>query len=329
MKDEFSFENLNFREIRGPVDKDISYAPNLSLDQKIVKITNNISILDKKSNLKDVSFLADYLEESHYMRNIPGTIFKFKYKKDPKWHYEGITNIDNFLSAVSIYSNVRIRNAIHFSVKDTKKGEYYRPYDFLDKNKVLFRDEDRFHIKDRKDLNNILKIYDGLQRSKYNDHGKFNRLKNSAMFYNRFLDEEWTLLKTMFAFVSLESLFSDNGGETTYKVAIRAAHFLYPNDSQKRKDIFDFIKKGYSIRSKFVHGSDAGKEIKKSMKALEKGRDLKHGYYDFRFDFSKDLGHIISDCLKKIFFDEKYLDFFSKENRKSEDENDFFKKIVL
>lgn len=55
--------------------------------------------------------------------------------------------------------------------------------------------------------------------------------------------------------VALESLFSEDQEAIAYKIALRAS-CLIETESQKRKAIFDFLKKAYGKRSRIVHGKD-------------------------------------------------------------------------
>ncbi|WP_232306357.1 HEPN domain-containing protein [Leptospira interrogans] len=58
--------------------------------------------------------------------------------------------------------------------------------------------------------------------------------------------------------ISAEAIFLSSGGsdqgELKYRLAHRTALFL-ESEPKKQKEIFDFMKKAYDIRSKFVHGS--------------------------------------------------------------------------
>ncbi|MCV0401652.1 MAG: hypothetical protein K5777_06720 [Nitrosopumilus sp.] len=53
----------------------------------------------------------------------------------------------------------------------------------------------------------------------------------------------------------LESLVCENEGELKFKFALRTS-LLISNDSKSRKELFDFLKKVYNIRSSLVHGSE-------------------------------------------------------------------------
>lgn len=60
--------------------------------------------------------------------------------------------------------------------------------------------------------------------------------------------------KVVDLFISLESLFTVENEETTYRLANRMAWFLNGTNSLVRVTIFDKVKKAYRIRSKVVHG---------------------------------------------------------------------------
>jgi hypothetical protein len=55
-------------------------------------------------------------------------------------------------------------------------------------------------------------------------------------------------------FIALESLFTTDNNEVSYKLANRMAWFCYPESSKERFEMFTLVKKGYNIRSKVVHG---------------------------------------------------------------------------
>jgi len=58
----------------------------------------------------------------------------------------------------------------------------------------------------------------------------------------------------------LESLVCENEGELKYKFALRTS-LLVESDYKKRKEIFDFLKNIYKIRSGLVHGSEVSLEM--------------------------------------------------------------------
>ena len=126
-------------------------------------------------------------------------------------------------------------------------------------------------------LNKFFREYDIFSTSKFDlAVGYFNRSYSQHFLTNIFLD-------TMFV---LENIFLRNTNqELKYKLSMRMAYVLGGNDKEKRKEIFNFIKESYDIRSKIVHGGE--------IKGLDKQRVFK-------------LRELTKDSLK-IFFKERDL----------------------
>jgi len=98
------------------------------------------------------------------------------------------------------------------------------------------------------------------------------RFRNSIERYS--VDDAERLLEYA---IALESLYlNDNSserGELTYRLSLRAARLL-AKDFEKRKKIFDFVKKLYGFRSRIAHGEDISR-LKKA-KDDELKEILKH-----------------------------------------------------
>lgn len=64
-------------------------------------------------------------------------------------------------------------------------------------------------------------------------------------------------------FISFEALYlhEDEMQELSYRLSLRASHFL-SEDKTEREEIFNFFKKAYVLRSKIVHGVDIGETVK-------------------------------------------------------------------
>lgn len=233
-----------------------------------------------------------------------------------------------FITAVRIYKNTPCDTRIHFSIEDTRKNKFYRPFDFFDFTSDLFGSNGKSYIDSRKELNIIKKIYEQLKEAKFEKTIYYSKIYNAVKFFNHSYNEKWTLLKTTLAITALESLFSDSDkNEITYKIAIRSAYFIYPNKPKERKETFDFVKYAYNIRSHFVHGSNVEKELTKIEKKLhqKKGGD----YYSFHDNFVRDLNDIVTRCLAKALLDKVSFNFFNSTSLSSQDEADFYDKLVL
>ena len=217
---------------------------------------------------------------------------------------------------------------VSFSIESSSQKKYYLPFDLPRSEGGIYADRNKSHIDSRQELNTIKKIYERLGEANVSRTIYYSKLYNAVKFFNHSYNEHWTLLKTTLAFTALESLFSDSDkSEVSYKVALRTACFLFPKNAQKRADAFTFIRRGYEIRSLFVHGSDVEKQINKIMKKFEteKGVD----WYDFHYHYVLGLSEIVSQCLLKVLLNKTYFDFFTKEKHKPDDEKKFFDNLVL
>ncbi len=57
------------------------------------------------------------------------------------------------------------------------------------------------------------------------------------------------------AVICWENLFGTNQGEVGFRIAGSIAHVLEPHDSSARRELFNEVKKMYSVRSNLVHGT--------------------------------------------------------------------------
>lgn len=78
-----------------------------------------------------------------------------------------------------------------------------------------------------------------------------------AVALNRFhlyFDRDFVQDRAIDLMVALESMFSDEDAEAiAYKIALRAA-CLIESETQERRDLFNFLKRAYRMRSSIVHG---------------------------------------------------------------------------
>ena len=110
--------------------------------------------------------------------------------------------------------------------------------------------------------------------------------------------------KVVELFVALESLFTTGHEEVTFRLATRMAWFLENKDANKRMASYQKIKKGYSIRSKIVHGKD-----------FVEAKDL---------PVIQELHALTREILLKILMDKELLLVFSGKNL-----DDYFNELVM
>ena len=108
-------------------------------------------------------------------------------------------------------------------------------------------------------------------------------------------------MKIVFYISALECLFTVGNQEISHKVSERIA-ILLENDPKSRRQIFDIIKRGYSIRSRLVHGQyikvlDGLDEVSESLDGIL--RTLFNEYKDiFKMDDEK-----MEDYFTNLIFD--------------------------
>jgi len=331
MNNQTDFEKLEYPNHDSKVTSHFSFVHNLFLRNNLrdgnLKIDDNLSIVSKEKGIKYVAFLTSFLKVSRNINHVSGTYFLYKYSKERKYYFEAEDRVRMFITAVRIYKNNRCDCKINYSIGD-KTCRFYRPYDFFEITSDLFGIDGKSYIESRMEFNVIKKIYNRLKESQFEKTIYYSRIYNAVKFFNHSYDEPWTLLKTTLAITTLESLFSDSAkSEITYKVAIRAAYFLYPHKPKERKDVFDLIKYAYDIRNNFVHGSDVERKLAKIEKKLHerKGGD----YYSFHYHFARDLGEIVTKCLSKALLEDRYFNFFNSTSNSSQEESDFYDQIVI
>jgi hypothetical protein len=328
------YSKLNYPSLLDDtVTKTIAYSHNVfftdELKNKKLKIDGSLTLLNDKAEIQAVSFLKQFVSERRGESNLNGTFFCFVHDiKKRNRAYDAMDRVRVFIAAVRIFTENRADALYDFSIGDIKKKEYFLPFDLNAGDYDTYNFRDTSVIRTKKDFNVIKTIHKKLIEAKLEKSMHYSKLYNATEFFRHAYDEHWTLLKTTLFFTSLESLFSDSSkSEVTEKIAVRTAYLLHPKDSLKRKEVYTFIKRGYEIRSLFVHGSNTEARVNKIMNrfAKEKGID----YYGFHDDFLKDLNSIVCGCLRRCYLHEPYFHFFTNEKYKEQEEQAFYSDIVL
>ena len=132
-------------------------------------------------------------------------------------------------------------------------------------------------------------------------YNEFNRLERAFRFLNSARATHYLPHKIAMYIPVLECLFSTEAAEATQKVSERVAFYL-SDDKEIRRKIFDIIKIGYNIRSRYLHGSVIDKK--------ERGKD-------FQGLISKELDNLIRCVLVRIIMQdsEKFLGPLDKDDK--------------
>lgn len=322
------YDDLNFPDHQAKAIKNLAYSHNLflkdGLELKNLKIDDRLSIVNRTTEEKAVIFLAGFARHELRTSNLKGTFLLYKYG-DKHHSFEAEDRVRTFITAVRIFKNSWCSANFSFTIGEQRK--FYRPFNLTSQRDEIFYGRKNTSIRSQAELNKIKRIHRNLHLSGFENHLHYSKLSNATRFFNRSYEEVWTLMKTTLAFTALESLFSDSSKtEVTYKVALRTANFLHPKDFNKKLEVFNLIKRGYDIRSYFVHGSDVEKRIDKLMKTFEEEKDSD---YWFHVHFIDDLMNVASLCLQKILLDEKYFNFFSNTKINQKEEAEFYEKLSL
>lgn len=330
--------NINYSELKYPglddsVTKSIAYSHNVfftdELRNKKLKVDESLTILDDKADIHSTAFLKQFVADRRRERNPSGTFVS--YVHDPKKRnrpYDAMDRVRVFITAIRIFTEKRADALYDFSINNAKKREYYLPFD-LNTDKVDFHGHRNTSvIRSKKDFNTIKRIHRKLIEAKLEKTMHYSKLYNALEFFRHAYDEHWTLLKTTLFFTALESLFSDSSkSEVAEKIAVRTAYLLYPKDSRKRKEVYIFIKRGYEIRSLFVHGSNTETGVNRIMKKFEKERGVE--YYGFHHNFIDELHVLVCQSFKRILLDKFLFNFFNTEKHKDNEEQQFYANLVL
>lgn len=322
------FNNYKYRDIELIPTKQISFSHNLfftgNLVSKKIKIDDHLIVISNNNN-KAITFLKDFVKQTDNNYYTQGTFFQYTYSNRDKNYFIAEDTIRRFLTAVRIYKNTPCDSYYYFYINNK---DYYHPMDISKYYLMKSNTDQSSTISLKKELNIIKKIHTNLGKASFNNINYYSKLSNAVQLFNHAYDTGWTLLKTTLLFSCLESLFSDSSkNEVTYKVALRTSYLLHPMDSKKRKDVFNFIKNGYDIRSYFVHGNDVEKRINTVMSKI--GKDKKIENYSFSIDFESDLTSLVSQCLSNILQNNKLFTFFSNNKLDDKEISSFLDNLIL
>ncbi len=302
----------------------IKFSPNIK-DTEIV-FDEKLSLI--KTDFRDnvIKFYKKETQSLEDLYSIPTWTYHLVYKYD-KDEESYMRELDHFLPLVTSVRLITKKNCdlgIHFSInRSTTPITFYKQFEG-DHQDFHMKAQNSSFIENSKQFDTIKDLYKKLIKLKLYKPDEFSRLKNAVEFFNRANDTHWVLLKITMLFIALESLFSDTKDEISYKIRIRTAFFLYPKSKDRRQEVFELLKIGYDIRSKFLHGSELNNsKIQEKFKKLT-GKDS----YSILFDFPIDLYKIVNDVIFKILNNEEFYKFFSK-NKTEDEDSKFFDSFIL
>ncbi|WP_128547175.1 HEPN domain-containing protein [Larkinella soli] len=186
---------------------------------------------------------------------------------------------DNYILTNRKETSVSNSAGDHTLTKFTYK-ELEEAYEFLliiDKISSVKSIEDALQVKKRG-----LILNPDYHSEKYNAR---NRIERALLFLQIARSQSFLPPKISFYVLAIECLFSANDlGEIQHKIAERVAMYIGRSSTEKQI-IFEKIKNGYKIRSKYLHGQ-----------TLSKSQDK----LDVLIEISNELDDLVRQILKKV-----------------------------
>lgn len=287
------------------------------------KLDEKFSLLGSDEEKEHIDFYSQYFKEEKRTK-LKGAQFIYKFDSP---NLEMMPEAHDRFRALSIAIRLLKKRScdtnIHFSYNDSVSPvQYHKPF-------FLFKFESDYTylpdgpvIINNDDFEKIKYLYKEILKLDLNRLDNFSRLKNAVEFFVHGNNENWFVLKIALFFIALESLFSDDKNEISYKIALRTAHFLSPQVKEQRIKFFSQLRSGYKIRSNFVHGSN----INMTKMAKELNQDESDVYTLYK-DYPKELGLMVGEALLKILTNKDLISIFTTRNQ--EKEKELFDSLVL
>ncbi len=120
------------------------------------------------------------------------------------------------------------------------------------------------------------------------DHSKYKKIKIALLRFD-FSYNVGLLYQLIDLMIAFEALYIADDKELGYKMASRAS-FLLAQDVKQRNQIFNMIKKAYSLRGKLVHGGD-----------LPNNKiEISKGEYLSSLEFMTQIRGLLRDSIKRV-----------------------------
>jgi len=306
-----------FPGLNDVITKTIGLFSNLELDAQlknsVVEISPNLSIVTTNSEKMAINHLSE-VGEINNKNDISSTYLK--YAHDPlepsRLSFDALEVFENFCLTVRLATGKKCECSAYISCNEKIKPDYYyKPFIISNFNDLWILKTERATIKDLTEINTIKSLF--LKVNEQNPAAisfEYPRLCNALKFFNMAYSTKWFLLKIVHLFTVLESIFSENPNEIAYKISLRTAYLLHPDDSASRKKVFGFLKQGYDIRSRFLHGNKINYANKE--KQLQNILGVQH--YSLMFKYPEDLYDIVRRVINKIITNETIYKLLSEQN---------------
>ena len=178
---------------------------------------------------------------------------------------------ESFTQALSLILNFRIQITYRWFCL----GEE-RTFNLRDGSVAWPRPPDRFRIRKPASEDDIEKANCLYERLVAFDSGGRNKLQLAIDRWIKSIAPESDVDKMIDLGIALEALYvTDGGGDTTYKLAIRAARHL-GKDKKDREDLLAKFKQIYKCRSKAVHAGHVDTTVKFGKEKISRSKFITH-----------------------------------------------------
>lgn len=237
--------------------KSIGLVDNVWLDKKIklpIELAGRYIIHDfYDGEFPHKSELHEWVKGQSEWGRYP-ILFEFKDEYERKDHHAKYQTLKNVVSLIRlvIYNRIFLQHIVSFEngrVTTSTSNDDFRPSSFLGKSEEITRES---IVEAERIVNLFKKIIDEKQNL---------RLPRAVLYWDSSSCSGSFERKVVELFTALEALFATDISEISYKLANRASWFIERSNAEKRRQVFDEIRKGYDLRSKIVHGDDYSKKF--------------------------------------------------------------------
>ncbi len=280
------------------------FAENLVVTDKFQKITidNNFYLIPYRSQNRGVKYYLSSHNQKRIFSSWPILIYKLP---GPETRSHGLwlpwEKMRRFAIAVRLATAKDCDCTVWFGLNDNGQPLKESIWGARLKNFDSFSLHDEKSHVDRKQLNIAKKLFKNIDL--VDTQKDYTRLKNALTFYEYGYDEGAFIFKLINLFITLESLFSDDDKEISFKIALRVSWFLSPRDKVKRRELFNNLKKMYNLRSRLLHGDDFEKAAAKL--------HVSKNSYSYLSEALPQLSLIVTKVLFEIFIDKNKVAVFN------------------
>jgi hypothetical protein len=306
-----------YPDIDDKITKTVGLMYPLELNDQLIDTTmdSNLSIINPEEEKVATDYLKECLKKHHMARNSGISYVRYTHNglSRSRLSFDALESFEDLALSIRILTGRKCECLLYASCNEqVSPAYYYNVFDFLEGKDLYLFPEEKSIVFNDEDIKSLKRIYQKIvSNSPFRGSQEYSRLKNALDFFNKSYDTQWFLLKVTLLFTVLESIFSEDSYEISYKISLRTAYFLYRDQQDLRKKTFEFLRLGYNMRSEFVHGGKVDTIKKEKKLASIRGVD----HYSIMFDYPNDLYELVRKVLYGIILDEDVFKMVSEKNK--------------